>query len=253
MISIKSGREIELMRRAGQIVALAHQEVSRAIKSGITTTELDAIAERVIRENGATPSFKGKEGIKGSIFPATICASINNEVVHGIPDNRAIKDGDIISVDIGACFEGYHGDSAKTHAVGEISREARRLIDVTKQSFYEGIRYAKNGNRLSDISHAVQEYVELNRYSVVRDFVGHGIGSELQEDPQIPNFGRPGYGPRLMQGMALAIEPMVNAGDYRVKIMPNNWTVVTADGSLSAHYEHTILITDGEPEILTKI
>lgn len=253
MISIKSGKEIELMRKAGKIVALAHHEVSQAVKPGISTAELDAIAEKVILKSGAIPSFKGKIGIKGSVFPATICASINNEVVHGIPGVMILKDGDIISVDIGACFQGYHGDSAKTHPVGRISDQASRLIDITRQSFYEGIKFAISGGRLSDISNAVQVFVESNGYSVVRDFVGHGIGSELQEDPQIPNFGKPGYGPRLMSGMALAIEPMVNIGNFKIKVLPNNWTVVTADGSLSAHYEHTILITEGQPEILTKI
>ncbi len=253
MISIKSSKEIELMRKAGKIVALAHQQVSQAIRPGISTAELDAIAEKVIKNNGAIPSFKGKEGIKGSIFPATICASINNEVVHGIPDARVLREGDIISIDIGACMDGYHGDSAKTHPVEKISEEARILIEVTRQSFYEGIKYAKNNNRLSDISNAIQVFVETHGYSVVRDFVGHGIGKELQEEPQIPNFGKPGYGPRLASGMTLAIEPMVNIGDFRVRILPNNWTVVTADGSLSAHYEHTILITEEQPEILTKL
>jgi len=173
--------------------------------------------------------------------------------VHGIPGTRTLIEGDIISVDIGANFNGYHGDSAKTHAVGVISNEAQKLIDVTRQSFYEGINLALSGNRLSDISHAVQTFVESNGFSVVRDFVGHGIGNELQEDPQVPNFGKPGYGPRLMTGMTLAIEPMVNLGDYRIKILPNNWTVITIDESLSAHYEHTILITDNQPEILTKM
>ena len=253
MITIKSSKEIELMRKAGKIVAIAHQEVKKAIKAGISTGELDKVAEKVILENGAIPSFKGKEGIKGSKFPATICASVNNEVVHGIPGSRILKEGDIISVDIGANFNGYHGDSAKTHPVGIISKEAQKLIDVTRQSFYEGIKLAISRNRLSDISHAVQTYVEANGFSVVRDFVGHGIGNELQEDPQIPNFGKPGYGPRLSTGMTLAIEPMVNIGNYRVKILANNWTVITSDESLSAHYEHTIMITDNQPEILTKI
>lgn len=254
MISVKSVREIELMRIAGKIVALAHEEIKKMIKPGITTLELDEIAEKVIIKNGATPSFKGKEGINQSIYPATICASINNEVVHGIPDNkRVLKESDIISIDIGACYEGYHGDAAITHPVGLVSSEALRLIRVTEQSFFEGIKYAKEGNRLTDISNAVQRFVEANGYSVVRDFVGHGIGSELQEEPQIPNFGKPGYGPRLTKGMALAIEPMVNMGSYPVKILSNNWTVVTSDGSLSAHYENTIIITEGEPEILTKL
>ncbi len=253
MVSIKSEKEIQHMRNAGRVVALAHKQVSLSIKPGVTTAELDAIAEKVIRDSGAVPSFKGREGARGSIFPATICASVNDEVVHGIPEKRVLKEGDIISLDIGAFLEGYHADSAQTHPVGRISEDARRLIDVTRESFYEGIKYALSGNRLSDISNAVQVFVETNGYSVVRDFVGHGIGKELQEDPQIPNFGRPGYGPRLVPGMTLAIEPMVNMGDFKVEILPNSWTVVTADGSLSSHYEHTILITEGKPEILTKI
>jgi len=253
MISVKSVREIELMRMAGKIVALAHEEVKNFIKPGISTLELDKIAEKVIRENGAIPSFKGKEGMNRSIYPATICASINNEVVHGIPDKKVLKEGDIISIDIGACYKGYHGDSAMTHPVGEVTAEALKLIRVTEQSFYEGIKFAKEGNRLTDISNAVQIFVEANGYSVVRDFVGHGIGRELQEEPQIPNFGRPGFGPRLTKGMTLAIEPMVNMGNYPIKILSNNWTVVTADGSLSAHYENTILITEENPEILTRL
>ncbi len=253
MISIKSDKEIQLMRNAGKVVALAHRQVGLSVEPGVTTAELDAIAEKVIRDNGAIPSFKGREGVKGSVFPATICASVNDEVVHGIPDKRILKEGDIVSIDIGAYLEGYHADSARTHPVGRVPEDVRRLIDITRLSFYEGIKYALSGSRLSDISNAVQVFVEANGYSVVRDFVGHGIGKELQEDPQIPNFGRPGYGPRLAPGMTLAIEPMVNMGDFRVEILPNNWTVVTADGSLSSHYEHTILITDGQPEILTEI
>lgn len=253
MISVKSAREIELMRVAGEIVALAHEQVKKFIKPGITTLELDEIAEKVIRANGAAPSFKGQRGINNSIYPAAICASINDEVVHGIPGRRVLREGDIISIDIGACYEGYHGDSAMTHPVGKVSDEALRLIKVTEQSFFEGIKYARKGSRLTDISNAVQRFVEANGYSVVRDFVGHGVGRELQEEPQIPNFGRPGYGPRLVEGMTLAIEPMVNMGDYQVRILSNNWTVVTADGSLSAHYENTILITEENPEILTKL
>jgi methionyl aminopeptidase len=254
MISIKSEKEIELMRIAGKIVAMAHEQIGKAIRPGITTAELDAIAERVITENGAYPSFKGKEGINKSVYPASICASINSEVVHGIPSSkRTLKDGDIVSIDIGAYYQGYHGDAAITHPVGKITPEAQRLIDVTRQSFYEGIKLARNGNRLSDISNAVQMYVESNGFSVVRDFVGHGIGRELQEDPQIPNYGKPGYGPRLMPGMTIAIEPMINVGNYNVNILQDNWTVVTADGCLSSHYENTILITEGEPEILTRV
>lgn len=253
MISIKSDKEIQLMRQAGKIVAMAHDAIEKAIKPGISTIELDKIAEKVILENGATPSFKGIEGHNGSIYPASICASINDEVVHGIPDKRILREGDIISIDIGAQYQGYHGDAAKTHPVGKISLPARKLIEVTRQSFYEGLKYARQGNRLSDISHAVQEFVEANGFSVVRDFVGHGIGRELQELPQIPNYGKPGYGPRLVAGMTIAVEPMVNIGGYDVNILKNNWTVITSDGSLSSHYENTILITENDPEILTKI
>ncbi|NLY42997.1 MAG: type I methionyl aminopeptidase [Clostridiaceae bacterium] len=246
MITIKAAQEIEYMREAGRIVYEAHNLVEKAIQPGITTEELDSIAEKYIRSQGAIPSFKGYNG-----FPASICASLNDEVVHGIPGLRKLKDGDIISIDIGAMYKGYHGDAARTHPVGKCSEEALRLIRVTRESFYKGLAYAVEGRRLSDISAAIQRYVEKNGYSVVRDFVGHGIGQNMHEDPQVPNYGVPGRGPRLVSGMTLAIEPMVNAGDYRVRIMPNNWTVVTADGSLSAHYEHTILITKGDPEILT--
>ncbi|WHH61449.1 type I methionyl aminopeptidase [Petroclostridium sp. X23] len=246
MITIKSAQEIEYMRQAGRIVAQAHDILERAIRPGITTKELDSIVEEFIRSQGAVPSFKGYNG-----FPASICASVNGEVVHGIPGLTKLKDGDIISVDIGAMHNGYHGDAARTHPVGNVSDEAMRLIEVTQQSFYEGIKHAVEGSRLSDISSAVQKYVEDHGYSVVRDFVGHGIGQQMHEEPQIPNYGNPGRGPRLIAGMTLAIEPMVNAGKHDVKIMPNRWTVVTADGSLSAHYEHTILIAQGGPEILT--
>lgn len=246
MITIKADQEIAYMREAGRIVKEAHDLVEKAIQPGITTEELDSIAEKYIRSQGAIPSFKGYNG-----FPASICASLNDEVVHGIPGLNKLKDGDIISIDIGAMYRGYHGDAARTHPVGKCSEEVHRLIRVTKESFYKGLAYAVEGNRLSDISSAIQKHVEKNGYSVVRDFVGHGIGQEMHEDPQIPNYGAPGRGPRLFTGMTLAIEPMVNMGDYRVRIMPNNWTVVTVDGSLSAHYEHTILITKGHPEILT--
>ena len=246
MIHIKTRSEIEKMRFSGKIVANAHDLIRKAIKPGVTTLELDKIAEDYIRSQGAVPSFKGYHG-----FPASICASINNEVVHGIPDHRKLQEGDIISVDIGAYINGYHGDSAKTHGVGTIDPTAQKLIDVTKQSFFEGIKYAKEGYRLFDISHAIQAYIEGNGFSVVRDFVGHGIGHEMHEEPQIPNYGPSGRGVRLRQGMCLAIEPMVNVGGYEVEVLLNNWTVVTVDGSLSAHYEHTIALTDGEPEILT--
>jgi len=253
MINIKSAKEIEYMREAGHITALILNAIEEAVKPGITTKDLDKIAEKVLKENGAIPSFKGQQGFEGSKpFPACICASINNQVIHGIPDNTVLKEGDIISIDTGAYKNGYHGDAARTYAVGNISEEAQKLIDVTKQSFFEGIKYAIEGNRISDISHAVQEYVEKNNFSVVREFVGHGIGSELHEEPSVPNYGKAGRGPRLVKGMTIAVEPMVNIGTYDIDILKNGWTVVTSDGKLSAHYENTILITDGEPEILTK-
>ena len=248
MIVLKSPREIELMRRAGEITALALEEIEKHVKPGITTIELDKIAEELILSHDATPAFKGYRG-----FPASICASINEEVVHGIPGLRRLQDGDIISIDIGAVFQGYYGDAARTFPVGQVSEDALRLIDVTRQSFFEGIAFAKQGYRLSDISHAIQTYVERHNYSVVRDYVGHGIGQNMHEDPQIPNYGPPGKGPRLKAGMTLAIEPMVNMGGFEVYTLKNKWTVVTSDGSLSAHYENTIVITDGEPEILTMI
>ncbi|HQA60742.1 MAG TPA: type I methionyl aminopeptidase, partial [Tepidanaerobacteraceae bacterium] len=246
MIVLKSPREIELMRRAGEITALALEEIEKHVKPGITTIELDKIAEELILSHDATPAFKGYRG-----FPASICASINEEVVHGIPGLRRLQDGDIISIDIGAVFQGYYGDAARTFPVGQVSDDALKLIEVTKQSFFEGIAFAKQGYRLSDISHAIQSYVEGHNYSVVRDYVGHGIGQNMHEDPQIPNFGPPGKGPRLRAGMTLAIEPMVNLGEFEVYTLKNNWTVVTKDGSLSAHYENTVAITDGEPEVLT--
>lgn len=248
MIVIKSKQQIELMREASKIVAETHQILKEAVRPGISTLELDKIAEDNIRKYNAIPSFKGYGG-----FPGSICASVNDEVVHGIPGSRILKEGDIVSLDIGAYYKGYHSDSAKTHGVGVISEEDRKLIEVTKQSFYEGIKFAKEGYRLSDISHAIQEYVEKYGFSVVRDLVGHGIGTQLHEDPQIPNYGLPGKGPRLQSGMVLAIEPMINAGRYKVKILSDDWTVVTADGKKSAHYEHTIAITEDEPIILSKI
>ncbi|ALU13370.1 MULTISPECIES: type I methionyl aminopeptidase [Eubacterium] len=249
MITIKSQNEVEAMRRAGRIVAECHELIQSKIKPGMTTLDLDRIAEKFIREQGAYPTFLGYQG-----FPNSICASVNDEVVHGIPGNRKLKEGDIIAVDLGATLDGYVGDAARTHAVGKISEEAQRLIDVTRESFFKGIEYAREGYRLSDISHAIQEVVEANGFSVVRDYVGHGIGREMHEDPPIPNYGKPGHGPRLRQGMCLAIEPMVDVGTYNVKLLANDWTVVTADGSLSAHYENTIYITGKEaPEILTML
>lgn len=255
MISIKSKSELELMKRAGMTVAEALELIREAIRPGVTTQELDEIAERHIRKQKATPTFKGvKSSIRGGIdFPATICASVNNEVIHGIPGLRALKDGDIISIDIGACLDGFHGDAARTYPVGSAAEPALRLIKATEQSFYEGLKHAVKGNRIFDISKAIQEYVENQGYSVVRDFVGHGIGRELWEPPQIPNYCTREKGPRLEAGMTLAIEPMVNQGGYEVRFLQDKWTVVTVDGSLSAHYENTIAVTDGEPVILTKL
>ena len=248
MIKLKSKEEIQIMREAGKIVAETHELIKSAIIPGVSTLDLDTIAEENIRKYNAIPSFKGYGG-----FPGTICASINEQVVHGIPGNQIVKEGDIISIDIGAYYKGYHADAAKTHGVGIISEENRKLIEVTKESFYEGIKFAKLGYRLSDISHAIQAHVEKHGFSVVRDLVGHGVGSELHEDPQIPNYGPPGKGPRLQAGMVLAIEPMVNAGRYQVKTLADGWTIVTIDGKNSAHYEHTIAITEDEPLILTKL
>ena len=248
MIIIKSKKEIELMREAGKIVADTHELLKEAITPGISTLELDKIAEENIRKYNAIPSFKGYGG-----FPGTICASINEQVVHGIPGNQIVKEGDIISIDIGAYYKGYHADAAKTHGVGIISEENRKLIEVTKESFYEGIKFAKLGYRLSDISHAIQAHVEKHGFSVVRDLVGHGVGTELHEDPQVPNYGPPGKGPKLKEGMVIAIEPMINAGRYHVKTLLDGWTIVTIDGKNSAHYEHTIAITEDEPLILTKL
>lgn len=246
MIILKTKREIEIMREAGRLVAKSHELVKQYIKPGITTKELDQIVEDFLRSQNAIPTFKGYSG-----FPYSICASVNEEVVHGFPSNRKLEEGDIVSIDIGATFGGYVGDGAKTYLVGNVDDEKRRLVEVARQSFYEGIKYAKESYRLSDISHAIQECVEKAGFSVVRDFVGHGVGKKMHEAPQIPNFGKPGRGPRLQEGMVLAIEPMINAGVYNVKILENNWTVVTADGKPSAHYEHTVAITDGEPMLLT--
>ncbi|ERJ12366.1 type I methionyl aminopeptidase [Haloplasma contractile] len=248
MIICKTQREIDIMREAGRIVAIAHNELKKHIKPGITTLELDQIVEDLITSHNATPSFKGYNG-----FPGSICVSINEELVHGIPSKRKLKDGDIISIDIGAYYKGYHGDSAWTYPVGTISQESQRLLDVTEQSLFKGLAEAKPGNRLQDISHAIQKYAEDNGYTIVREFVGHGVGQELHEDPAIPNFGKPGKGPRLKKGMTLAIEPMVNQGERYVKMLPDNWTVITADKKLCAHFEHTIVILDDGYEILTQL
>ncbi len=254
MISLKSKHEIDLMKRSGQLVALALERIKEAAKPGVTTQELDRIAEDVIRKAGAIPSFKGYKGFPGAIdYPATICASINNQVVHGIPGLEMLKDGDIISIDVGAYLNGYHGDAARTFAIGNISETAARLIKVTEESFFEGIKNAVVGNRIVDISSAVQERVEKDGFSVVRDYVGHGVGKEMHEPPQIPNYRTRERGPRVEVGMTIAVEPMVNVGGYQVKLLDNKWTVVTADGSLSAHYENTIAITENGPVILTKL
>lgn len=247
MIICKTPREIEIMREAGRIVALTHQELKKHIVPGINTKELDKIAEAYIRRHNAKPSFKGYNGFTGSI-----CASVNEELVHGIPGNRVLNNGDIISIDIGAEYNGYHGDSAWTYAVGSIDKETQRLLDVTEESLYKGLNEAKPGDRLSNLSHAIQTYVEANGFSVVREYVGHGIGQDLHEDPQIPHYGPPNKGPRLKPGMVLAVEPMVNAGSRYVKTLADDWTVVTVDGKMCAHFEHTIAITETGFEILTK-
>jgi methionyl aminopeptidase len=247
MISCKSEKELAYMREAGSVVARVHREIARMIKVGMTTLELNRLAEDIIIKAGARPAFKGLYG-----FPYTICASVNEEVVHGFPSSRKLENGDIVSIDIGAEVNGYFGDSAATYPVGDVSPEVLNLLKATEESLYKGIAMAKAGNRLSDISHAVQTCAEGYGYSVVRDYVGHGIGKQPHEDPQIPNFGKPGRGIRLKAGMTLAIEPMINMGTYEVHTLLNNWTVVTLDAKLSAHFEHTIAITDGKPEILTK-
>lgn len=246
MIICKTPRELEIMREAGRIVALTHQELKKHIAPGVTTKELDLIAEEYIRKHDAIPSFKGYNGFRGSI-----CASVNEELVHGIPGNRILNDGDIISIDIGAKFNGYHGDSAWTYGVGTIDDETARLLQVTEESLYRGLKEAKPGERLSNISNKIQTYVEENGFSIVREYVGHGIGQDLHEDPQIPHYGPPNKGPRLKPGMVLAIEPMVNAGSRYVKTLADDWTVVTVDGRWCAHFEHTIAITESGYEIFT--
>ncbi|XXM71690.1 type I methionyl aminopeptidase [Lysinibacillus sphaericus] len=247
MIICKTPREIEIMRHAGKIVALTHAELQKHILPGISTKELDAIAEKFIRKHDAIPSFKGYNGFRGSI-----CASVNNELVHGIPGERVLKDGDIISIDIGAKYNGYHGDSAWTYPVGKIDDETQKLLDITEESLYLGLKEAKPGERLSNISHSIQTFVEANGFSIVREYVGHGVGQDLHEDPQIPHYGPPNKGPRLKPGMVLAIEPMVNAGSRYVRTLSDNWTVVTVDDKMCAHFEHTIAITEDGYEILTK-
>lgn len=246
MITIKNSKEIEYMRHAGKIVGDTLALLEESIKPGITTKDLDRIAEEYIRKCNAIPSFKGYYG-----FPASVCASVNEEVVHGIPGDRVLHEGDIISIDCGAILNGYHGDAARTFAVGNISKEAEDLIKVSRDSFFKGVENAIVGNKLTDISAAIQKHAESHGYSVVRDYVGHGIGTAMHEEPEVPNFGRPGRGPKLVEGMVLAIEPMINVGELYVEVLSNDWTVVTRDRKLSAHYENTVAILNNGPEILT--
>ena len=247
MITLKSSREIQLMRQAGKITAAARALAGAMVAPGVTTREIDREVRKFIRSKGAQPSFLGYNG-----FPSSVCISVNDEVIHGIPGNRVLKEGDIVSVDVGAFKDGYHGDCAGTYPCGRISEEAQRLIDVTRQSFFEGIQYAREGYRLPDLSGAIQRYVERNGFSVVREYVGHGIGTRMHEAPEVPNYVEPKAGrPRFLRGMTIAVEPMVNAGRAGVVVLPDGWTVKTADGRLSAHYENSILITDGAPELLT--
>lgn len=246
-ITIKSEREIALMRESCRLLAIVHKELEEAVRPGISTWEIDELGEKMIRKMGCVPNFKNYNG-----YPASICVSVNDEVVHGIPSKkRILQEGDIVSLDAGLIYRGYHSDAARTHGVGKISREAEKLIDVTRASFFAGIKMARAGNHLHDISNAIDAYVKPFGYGIVRDLVGHGIGTHLHEDPEIPNFRQIKRGPKLRPGMTLAVEPMINMGRADVAWMDDDWTVVTMDGSWSAHYENTILITDGEPEILT--
>lgn len=245
-IIIKNEEQIAKMRVAGKILSKLDEVLRAEIRPGITTLELDRIAEDFILSQNAKPSFKGYGG-----FPGSICTSVNDEIVHGIPSKRKLVEGDIISIDMGSYIGGYHGDAARTYGVGEIAPEAQKLIDVTKQSFFEGIKFAKAGKHLHEISYAIQKYVESNGFSIVRDYVGHGIGKNLHEDPAVPNYKPIGRGPLLEKGMVIAIEPMVNAGTYKLRVLDDGWTAVTLDGQYAAHYENTVVITDGEPEILT--
>ena len=246
MITLKSAHEIEAMRLAGKITAAARALAREMVKPGVTTQQIDKAVFHFIREQGAIPSFLHYNG-----YPASVCISVNDEIIHGIPGKRVLREGDIVSVDVGAYIGGYHGDCAGTYPCGQVSDEALRLIRVTQDSFFEGLKFAREGYRLSDISHAVQTFVEANGYSVVREYVGHGIGRNMHEAPEVPKYGKPGHGPRLLRGMTLAVEPMVNAGTAAIKQMPDGWTVKTADGKYAAHYENTILITAGDPELLT--
>lgn len=248
MIIIKSHNEIALMKKAGKIVGETLLLLEKEVKPGLTTAELDKMAEEFITKHGAKPSFKGLYG-----FPSSLCISVNEQVIHGFPGAYVLKEGDIVSIDCGAFFDGFHGDAARTFPIGNISLEAQKLIDITEESFFQGIKFAKEGNKLTDISYGIQSYVEAAGFSVVRDFVGHGIGRKVHEDPNVPNFGKSGRGPKLVEGMVLAIEPMINAGNYKVKTLKDGWTVVTADSSLSSHYENTVAILSDGPEILTLI
>ena len=248
MIVLKTSRELAIMREAGRISAMALKVAGEAVEPGVSTWEIDRVARKYIESQGAVPSFLGYGG-----FPASACISVNNVVIHGIPSKRQIvKAGDIVSIDIGAMLEGFHGDNAYTFPCGDIAPQAQRLLDATRESLYEGIKQAKAGNRLGDIGNTVQRYVEARGYSVVRDFVGHGVGAKLHEDPSVPNYGTPGRGVRLLPGMTIAIEPMVNQGGYEVQVQKDGWTTVTRDGKLSAHFEHTVAITPDGPVILTK-
>lgn len=247
MITIKSKYEIELMKTAGRVTGETLKLLEELTKPGVSTIELDRAAEKYIRSQGCVPSFKGYGG-----FPGSVCASVNDEVIHGIPDKRILKEGDIVSFDVGACYKGYHGDAARTFGVGKISEEAQRLIDVTRESFFEGIKFARDGFRISDISGAIQQYVEAHGYTVLREYCGHGLGKELHEEPEIPNYVAPGRrGVRIKPGMTLAIEPMVNAGTREIYVADNDWTVLTLDGKLAAHYENSVLVTNDEPYLLT--
>ena len=247
-VTIKSEHEIELMREAGRILSIVHQEMAKIIRPGISTMDINRKGEEVIRSYDCIPSFLNYQG-----YPASICVSVNDEVVHGIPNGYVLKDGDIISVDVGACWKGYHGDSAWTFAIGNVSPQAKHLMEVCEQSLYAGLEQVKPGNRVSDISHAVQTYLESHGCSTPRDYTGHGIGTEVHEDPSIPNWGEPGRGPKLRKGMCIAVEPMAHLGKAEVKVMDDNWTVKTADHSLAAHYEHTVAITEDGYEIMTKV
>ncbi len=251
MVRIKTKREIGFIRESSKIVADVLKLVGALVKPGVTTIELDRLAEDFIRSMGGVPAFKGYSQSKSNLFPATLCTSIDDEVVHGIPTNRVLRDGELLSVDVGVKKDGYFGDGAYTFAVGEVSEEKHRLLKATEESLYKGIEQAVAGKRVHDISYAVQEHVEAGGFSVVRDLVGHGIGAELHEEPAIPNFGKPGTGIKLQDGMTLAIEPMVNAGTWKVRMAPDGWTVLTQDGRPSAHFEHTVAIVNGKPEILT--